>query len=207
MNSTPKNSVKNNVLVPTVVESTSQGVRTSDIYSRLLEDRIIFLNGPVNSVSANLVIAQLLFLETVDPEKDIYLYINSPGGSVVDGLAIYDTMQFIKCDVCTICIGMAASMGAFLLAAGTKGKRSALPNGKILIHQVLSEIGYAQASDIEIHAEDVKKTKILMNKYLAEFTGQPYDKVVQDTDRDKYMTSQEALEYGLIDNIYVKRGE
>ncbi len=206
MNSTPKNDVKNNVLVPTVVESTSQGVRTSDIYSRLLEDRIIFLNGVVNSVTANLVIAQLLFLETVDPEKDIYLYINSPGGSVVDGLAIYDTMQFIKCDVCTICIGMAASMGAFLLAGGTKGKRSALPNGKILIHQVLSEIGYSQASDIEIHAEDVKKTKITMNKYLAEFTGQPYDKVVQDTDRDKYMTSQEALEYGLIDNIYVKRG-
>ncbi len=206
MNSTPKDTVKNNVLIPTVVETTSQGVRTSDIYSRLLEDRIIFLNGVVNSTTANLVIAQLLFLETVDPEKDIYLYINSPGGSVVDGLAIYDTMQFIKCDVCTICIGMAASMGAFLLAGGAKGKRSALPNGKILIHQVLSEIGYSQASDIEIHAEDVKKTKITMNKYLAEFTGQPYDKVVQDTDRDKYMTAQEALEYGLIDNIYVKRG-
>ncbi len=193
------------VLVPTVVETTAQGARSSDIYSRLLEDRIIFLNGKVDNVSANLVIAQLLFLETIDPEKDIYLYINSPGGSVVDGLAIYDTMQFIKCDVATICIGQAASMGAFLLAGGKKGKRSALKNGEILIHQVLGGT-QGQASDVEIYAENLKKTKIKMNKYLAEFTGQPYEKVVMDTDRDKIMSAEEALEYGIIDNIYVERG-
>ncbi len=193
------------VLVPTVVETTAQGARSADIYSRLLEDRIIFLNGKVDNVSANLVIAQMLFLETVDPEKDIYLYINSPGGSVVDGLAIYDTMQFIKCDVATICIGQAASMGAFLLAGGKKGKRSALKNGEILIHQVLGGT-QGQASDVEIYAENLKKTKIKMNKYLAEFTGQPYEKVVMDTDRDKIMSAEEALEYGIIDNIYVERG-
>lgn len=192
------------ILVPTVVETTSQGSRSSDIYSRLLEDRIIFLNGKVDNISANLIIAQLLFLETKDPDKDIYLYINSPGGSVVDGLAIYDTMQYIKCDVQTICIGQAASMGAFLLAGGTRGKRSALPNGEILIHQVLGGT-QGQASDVEIYAENLKKTKIKMNEYLARFTGQPYEKIVRDTDRDKIMSAQEALEYGIIDNIYEKR--
>ena len=187
-------------LVPTVVEQTGRGERAYDIYSRLLKDRIIFLSGEVNDISANLVVSQLLFLEAEDPDKDIYLYINSPGGSVSDGMAIYDTMQYIKPDVCTICIGMAASMGAFLLAAGAKGKRFALPNSEIMIHQPLGG-AKGQATDIQIHAENILKTKERLNRMLAKNTGQEYETICKDTERDNFMTADEAKEYGLIDEV------
>ncbi len=191
-------------LVPVVIEQTSRGERSYDIYSRLLNDRIIVLSDEVNDVTASLVVAQLLFLESENPDKDIQLYINSPGGSVSAGMAIYDTMQFIKCDVSTICIGLAASMGAFLLAAGAKGKRYSLPNSEIMIHQPLGG-ARGQATDIQIQAEQILKIKKKLNTILSERTGQPYDKVVADTDRDNYMSAEEALEYGLIDKIMEKR--
>ena len=187
-------------LVPTVIESTSRGERALDIYSRLLKDRIIFLADEVNDVTASLVVAQILFLESEDPTKDINLYINSPGGSVVSGMAIYDTMQYVKCDVSTICMGMAASMGAFLLAGGTKGKRFALPNAEIMIHQP-SGGAQGQATEIKIAAEHILKTKKKMNEMLAANTGQPIEVIERDTERDNYMTAQEALEYGLIDQV------
>ncbi|MCI5943151.1 MAG: ATP-dependent Clp endopeptidase proteolytic subunit ClpP [Eubacterium sp.] len=191
-------------LVPYVVEQTSHGERSYDIYSRLLKDRIIILGEEVNDVTASLVVSQMLFLEAEDPDKDINFYIMSPGGSVTAGMAIYDTMQFIKCDVSTICMGMAASMGAFLLAGGTKGKRLALPNAEIMIHQP-SGGAQGQATEIEIAAEHILKTKEKMNRILAENTGQTYEKVKADTERDNYMTAQEALEYGLIDVVIEKR--
>ncbi len=191
-------------LVPYVVEQTSRGERSYDIFSRLLNDRIIMLNEEVNSTTASLVVAQLLFLEGQDPNKDISLYINSPGGSVTDGLAIYDTMQYIKCDVSTICMGMAASMGAFLLAAGTKGKRYALPNSDIMIHQP-SGGAKGQATDIEIHTKHILHTKQKLNEILAQNTGQPFDVIARDTERDNFMTAQQALEYGLIDKVIEKR--
>jgi ATP-dependent clp protease, proteolytic subunit clpP len=187
-------------LVPTVIESTSRGERAFDIYSRLLKDRIIFLADEVNDVTASLVVAQILFLESEDPTKDINLYINSPGGSVVSGMAIYDTMQYVKCDVSTICMGMAASMGAFLLAGGTKGKRFALPNAEIMIHQP-SGGAQGQATEIKIAAEHILKTRKKMNEMLAANTGQPIEVIERDTERDNYMTAQEALEYGLIDQV------
>ncbi len=191
-------------LVPYVVEQTSRGERSYDIYSRLLEDRIIMLTEEVNSASASVVVAQLLYLEGQDPTKDISLYINSPGGSVTDGMAIYDTMQYIKCDVSTICMGMAASMGAFLLAAGTKGKRYSLPNSDIMIHQP-SGGAQGQATDMEIHTRHILNTKQRLNEILAANTGQPVDVIAQDTNRDNFMTAQQALEYGLIDKIIEKR--
>ncbi len=191
-------------LVPYVVEQTSRGERSFDIYSRLLEDRIIMLTEEVNSASASVVVAQLLYLEGQDPTKDISLYINSPGGSVTDGMAIYDTMQYIKCDVSTICMGMAASMGAFLLAAGTKGKRYSLPNSDIMIHQP-SGGAQGQATDMEIHTRHILNTKQRLNEILAANTGQPVDVIAQDTNRDNFMTAQQALEYGLIDKIIEKR--
>ena len=191
-------------LVPVVIEQTSRGERSYDIYSRLLNDRIIVLSDEVNDVTASLVVAQLLFLESENPDKDIQLYINSPGGSVSSGMAIYDTMQFIKCDVSTICIGMAASMGAFLLAAGAKGKRFSLPNSEIMIHQPLGG-ARGQATDIQIQAEQILKIKDKLNRILSERTGQPLEKVIADTERDNYMSAQEALEYGLIDKIMEKR--
>ena len=187
-------------LVPYVVEQTSRGERSYDIYSRLLKDRIIFLGEEVNEVTAGLVVAQLLFLESEDPGKDIHLYINSPGGVVTAGLAIYDTMNYIKCDVETICIGLAASMGAFLLAGGTKGKRYALPNAEIMIHQP-SGGAKGQATDIKIAADNIQKTKHRLNTILAENTGKPYEVVAADTERDNYMSAEEAKEYGLIDGV------
>ena len=187
-------------LVPYVLESTSRGERTSDIYSRLLKDRIIFLGEEVNDVTASLVVAQLLFLEAEDPNKDISLYINSPGGSVTAGMAIYDTMNYIKCDVSTICLGMAASMGAFLLSGGTKGKRYALPNAEVMIHQP-SGGARGQATEIQIVAENILRTKKKLNEILAANTGQPYDVIVRDTERDNYMTAEQAKEYGLIDCV------
>lgn len=190
-------------LVPVVIEQTSRGERSFDIYSRLLKERIIFLGEEVNDVSANLVVAQLLFLESEDPSKDISLYINSPGGSISAGMAIYDTMQYIKCDVSTICVGMAASMGAFLLAGGTKGKRKALPNAEILIHQPLGG-AQGQATEIEIAAKHIIRTKERMNRLLAENTGKTYEELVRDTDRDNWMMAQEAVEYGLIDSVVEK---
>ncbi len=192
-------------LVPYVVEQTNRGERSYDIYSRLLNDRIVMLNEEVNSASASVVVAQLLYLESQDPTKDISLYINSPGGgSVTDGFAIYDTMQYIKCDVSTICMGMAASMGAFLLAAGTKGKRIALPNSTIMIHQPLG--GYkGQATDMEIHTRYMLDIKARLNKILSENTGKPLDIIKNDTERDNFMTAQQALEYGLIDKVIDKR--
>ena len=191
-------------LVPYVVEQTNRGERSYDIYSRLLNDRIVMLNEEVNSATASIIVAQLLYLESQDPTKDISLYINSPGGSVTDGLAIYDTMQYIKCDVSTICMGMAASMGAFLLSAGTKGKRLALPNSTIMIHQPLG--GYkGQATDMEIHTRYMLDTKARLNRILSENTGKPLDVVKADTERDNFMTAQEALEYGLIDKVIDKR--
>ena len=190
--------------VPYVVEQTNRGERSYDIYSRLLNDRIIMLHDEVNTATASVVVAQLLFLESQDPTKDISLYINSPGGSVTDGLAIYDTMQYIKCDVSTICMGMAASMGAFLLSAGTKGKRLALPNSTIMIHQPLG--GYkGQATDMEIHTRYMLDTKARLNRILSENTGKPLDIIKNDTERDNFMTAQEALEYGLIDKVIDKR--
>ncbi len=191
-------------LVPTVVEQTGRGERAYDIYSRLLKDRIIFLGDEVNDVTAGLVVAQLLFLEAEDPDKDIHLYINSPGGSVTAGMAIYDTMQYIKPDVSTICIGMAASMGAFLLNAGAKGKRFALPNSEIMIHQPLGG-AKGQATDIEIHAKWILKIKEKLNKILAERTGQPLEKIQMDTERDNFMSADEAKEYGLIDEVITNK--
>lgn len=187
-------------LVPYVLESTSRGERTYDIYSRLLKDRIIFLGEEVNDVTASLVVAQLLFLEAEDPNKDISLYTNSPGGSVTAGMAIYDTMNYIKCDVSTICLGMAASMGAFLLSGGTKGKRYALPNAEVMIHQP-SGGARGQATEIQIVAENILRTKKKLNEILAANTGQPYDVIVRDTERDNYMTAEQAKEYGLIDCV------
>lgn len=191
-------------LVPYVIEQTSRGERNYDIYSRLLKDRIIFLGEEVNDVSANLVVAQLLFLESEDPGKDIHLYINSPGGSVTAGWAIYDTMQYIKCDVSTMCMGLAASMGAFLLAGGTKGKRFALPHSEIMIHQP-SGGAKGQATEIEIVANQILKTKRQLNEVLAANTGQPIDVIAKDTERDNYMTAQEAMAYGLIDKVIEHR--
>ena len=187
-----------------VVQQTNRGERSYDIYSRLLNDRIVFLSEEVNDVTASLVVAQLLYLEAQDADKDIQLYINSPGGSISSGMAIYDTMNFIKCDVSTICIGMAASMGAFLLAAGAKGKRIALPNSEIMIHQPLGGM-QGQATDIKIHADHILRIKDKMNRILAENTGKPLKTIEKDTERDNFMTAQEALEYGLIDKIYEKR--
>ena len=191
-------------LVPYVVEQTSRGERSYDIYSRLLKDRIIFLGEEVNETTASLIVAQLLFLESEDPGKDIQLYINSPGGVVSCGLAIYDTMQYIKCDVSTICIGMAASMGAFLLAGGTKGKRMALPNAEIMIHQP-SGGAKGQATEIQIAAENILKTKKKLNEIIAANTGKPIEQVAQDTERDYYMSAEEAKEYGIIDSIITNR--
>lgn len=193
-------------LVPMVVEQTNRGERSYDIYSRLLKDRIIFLGGPIDDDVANLVVAQLLFLEAEDPEKDIFLYLNSPGGSISAGMAIYDTMQYIRPDVHTICIGLAASMGAFLLAAGTKGKRTALPNSEILIHQPLIGGGgiSGQATEVEIHAKHLLFVRERMNRILAERTGQTIEKVAADTDRDHYMTAEEAKDYGLVDEVLEK---
>ena len=193
-------------LIPYVVEQTSRGERSYDIYSRLLKDRIIFLGEEVNANSAAVVVAQMLFLEAEDPGKDIHLYINSPGGEISSGMAIYDTMQYIKCDVSTICIGMAASMGAFLLAGGTKGKRMALPNAEIMIHQP-SGGSRGQATEIEIAAKHILKLKGSLNKILSENTGQPIEKVAEDTERDNWMSADEALKYGLIDSVVVKRAE
>jgi ATP-dependent Clp protease, protease subunit len=191
-------------LIPMVIEQSGRGERSYDIYSRLLRERVVFLVGPVNDQTANLVVAQLLFLESENPDKDISLYINSPGGSVSAGMAIYDTMNFIKPSVSTLCIGMAASMGAFLLAAGEKGKRFALPNSKIMIHQPLGGM-QGQATDIEIHAKDILKTKATLNKILAERTGQPLDKIERDTDRDYFLEADEAKNYGLVDQVIAKR--
>ena len=193
-------------LVPMVVEQTGHGERSYDIYSRLLNDRIVFLADEVNDVTASLVVAQLLYLEAQDPDKDISLYINSPGGSITAGMAIFDTMNFIKCDVSTICVGLAASMGAFLLAAGKKGKRLALKNSEIMIHQPLGGM-QGQASDIKIHAEHILKTREKMNQILAEITGKPLETIVQDTDRDNFMSADDALAYGLVDKVLEKRGD
>ena len=191
-------------LVPYVIQQTSRGERSYDIYSRLLKERIIFLGEEVNDVTAGLVVSQLLFLESEDPDKDINLYINSPGGSVTAGMAIYDTMQYVKCDVSTMCMGMAASMGAFLLSGGTKGKRLALPNAEIMIHQP-SGGAQGQATEIEIAAEHILRTKKKLNTILSENTGQPYETLVKDTERDNWLTAQEALEYGLIDKVMENR--
>ena len=191
-------------LVPTVIEQTNRGERAYDIYSRLLNDRIVFLSDEVNDVTASLVVAQLLFLEAQDPDKDISLYINSPGGSVSSGFAIYDTMNYIKCDVSTICVVMAASMGAFLLSAGAKGKRFALPNSEIMIHQPLGGM-QGQASDIKIHADHILRTRERLNRILSQNTGKPLDVIERDTERDNFMTAAEAAEYGLIDKVYEKR--
>ena len=193
-----------NTVVPYVVEQTGKGERSYDIYSRLLEDRIIFLTGEINDAVADAVVAQLLYLEGKDPNKDICLYINSPGGSVTAGLAIYDTMNYIKCDVSTICIGLAASMGAFLLSSGAKGKRYALPNSEIMIHQPLGG-AQGQASDIKIQADHIIKTKHRLNTILSQNSGKPYEVVEKDTDRDNYLSAEAAKEYGLIDQIFVKR--
>ncbi len=192
----------NNSLVPYVIEQTSKGERSYDIFSRLLKERIIFLSEPVDSASASVVVAQLLFLDAEEPGKDIFLYINTPGGSITDGMAIYDTMQYIKSDVCTICVGMAASMGSVLLAAGAKGKRYALPNSEVLIHQPLISGGLSgQTTEIKIHADHMVKTREKLNKILSERTGQPLDVIERDTERDHYMTAEEAKEYGLIDEV------
>ena len=195
---------KNEFIIPYVLERTANGERSYDLYSRLLQDRIIFVSGEINSAMANTIVAELLFLESQDPKKDIYMYINSPGGSVIDGLAIFDTMRFIACDVVTICVGLAASMGAFLLAAGTKGKRFSLPHSEIMIHQVLG--GYqGQATDIEIHAKNTLRIKRLMNECLASFTGKSVEQVTADCERDNFMTAEEAKAYGLIDEVYTSR--
>ena len=193
-----------NTVIPYVIENTGKGERSYDIYSRLLEDRIIFLTGEINDAVADTIVAQLIYLEGQDPDKDICLYINSPGGSVTAGMAIYDTMNYIKCDVTTICIGMAASMGAFLLSSGTKGKRFALKNSEIMIHQPLGG-AQGQASDIKIQADHIIKTKHKLNSILAENCGKPYEVLERDTDRDNYLSAEEAKEYGLIDDIFVKR--
>ena len=197
--------ITNNYLIPTVIEKTHNGERAYDIYSRLLKERVIFLVGPVNDQTANLVVAQLLFLESENPDKDISLYINSPGGSVSAGMSVFDTMNFIKPHVSTLCIGMAASMGAFLLAAGEKGKRFSLPNSKVMIHQPLGGTR-GQATEIEIHAREILKTREQLNKILAERTGQPMEKIQRDTERDYYLSADESKEYGLIDQVINKRG-
>jgi len=199
-----QNEVRNLGLVPMVIEQSGRGERAYDIYSRLLKDRLIFLVGPVEENTANLIVAQMLFLESENPEKDIHFYINSPGGSVSAGLAIYDTMQFIKPDVSTLCTGMAASMGAFLLAAGAKGKRFALPNSTVMIHQPLGGFR-GQASDIEIHAKHILSLRERLNKLLAEHTGKPLEDIARDTDRDNFLDAQQACEYGLIDKVLHKR--
>ena len=191
-------------LVPVVVEQTSRGERSYDIYSRLLNDRIIFLSDEVNDVTASLVVAQMLYLEAQDPDKDIYLYINSPGGSISAGMAIYDTMNYIKCDVSTICVGMAASMGAFLLSSGAKGKRFALPNAEVMIHQPLGGTR-GQATDIKIHADHILRIRAKLNKLLSEQTGKPLKTIERDTERDNYMTAGEACEYGLVDKVITKK--
>ena len=191
-------------LVPVVVEQTTRGERSYDIYSRLLNDRIIFLSDEVNDVTASLVVAQLLYLEAQDPDKDIYLYINSPGGSITAGMAIYDTMNYIKCDVSTICVGMAASMGAFLLSSGAKGKRFALPNAEVMIHQPLGGM-QGQATDIKIHADRILKIKAKLNNLLAEQTGKPLATIETDTERDNFMTADEACAYGLVDKVITKK--
>jgi len=191
--------------VPYVVEQSPRGERSYDIFSRLLNDRIIVLSDEVNDTTASLVVAQLLYLEGQDPDKDISLYINSPGGSISAGMAIHDTMNYIKCDVSTTCMGLAASMGAFLLASGAKGKRYALPNAEIMIHQPLMRGLQGQATDIQIHADHIVRTKEKLNRMLSEYTGQPYEKVVLDTERDNYLTAQQAMEYGLIDAVVTKR--
>ncbi|MBQ1260585.1 MAG: ATP-dependent Clp endopeptidase proteolytic subunit ClpP [Clostridia bacterium] len=191
-------------LVPMVIEQNSRGERSYDIYSRLLNDRIIFLSDEVNDTTASLTVAQLLYLEAQDPEKDVYLYINSPGGSISAGMAIYDTMNYIKCDVCTICVGMAASMGAFLLSSGAKGKRFALPNSEIMIHQPLGGM-QGQATDIKIHADHILRIREKLNKILASQTGKPLKTIEKDTERDNFMTADEALAYGLIDKVITKK--
>lgn len=195
-------------LVPMVVEQTGRGERSYDIFSRLLEDRIIFLADQINDATASLVVAQLLYLESKDPDKDIQLYIDSPGGSITAGMAIYDTMQYIKCDVSTICIGMAASMGAFLLASGTKGKRFCLPNSEVMIHQPLISGGLSgQATDIKIYSDHLVKTKEKMNRTLAELTGKTYEQVAEDTERDNFMSAEEAKAYGLVDDVIVRKNK
>ena len=199
----PRNYTRD-ALVPMVVEQTNRGERSYDIFSRLLNDRIIFLSDEVNDATASLIVAQMLFLEAQDPDKDISFYINSPGGSVTAGMAIYDTMQFIKCDVSTICLGMAASMGAFLLSSGTKGKRFALPHSEVMIHQPLGG-ARGQASDIQIQAEQILRVKATLNRILAENTGKPLEVIERDTDRDNYMTAEEAMAYGLVDKVITKR--
>ena len=199
----PRNYTRD-ALVPMVVEQTNRGERSYDIFSRLLNDRIIFLSDEVNDATASLIVAQMLFLEAQDPDKDISFYINSPGGSVTAGMAIYDTMQFIKCDVSTICLGMAASMGAFLLSSGTKGKRFALPHSEVMIHQPLGG-ARGQASDIQIQAEQILRVKATLNRILAENTGKPIEIIERDTDRDNYMTAEEAMAYGLVDKVISKR--
>ena len=200
--------IQNNTLIPTVIEQSGRGERAFDIYSRLLKERIIFLIGPVDDHTANLVVAQLLFLESENPDKDIYFYINSPGGSVTAGMSIYDTMKFIKPDVQTLCLGQAASMGAFLLSAGTKGKRFALPNSRVMIHQPLISGGLGgQASDIEIHARELLKLKEKLNQMLAEHTGKSLEQIERDTDRDNFMSAQEAADYGLIDKVITTRAD
>ena len=193
-------------LIPMVIEQSGRGERAYDIYSRLLKERVVFLVGPVNEVSANLIVAQLLFLESENPDKDIYFYINSPGGSVSAGLAIYDTMQFVKPEVSTLCIGQAASMGAFLLAAGAKGKRFCLPNSRVMIHQPMGGF-QGQASDVEIHAREILYLRSRLNEMLAKHTGQTIEVIERDTDRDYFMSSDQALDYGLIDKILQKRNE
>ena len=198
--------IQNNLLIPMVIEQTGRGERSYDIYSRLLKERVIFLVGPVNDASANLVVAQLLFLEAENPDQAIHLYINSPGGSVTAGMSIYDTMNFIKPDVSTLCLGQAASMGAFLLSAGTKGKRYALPHSRVMIHQPLISGGLGgQASDIEIHARELLKTKATLNELLAKHSGQPLEKIERDTDRDNFLSAQEAVNYGLVDHVTTSR--
>ena len=205
MSEKPKQEVlKTNQLVPMVVEQTPRGERAYDIYSRLLKERVIFLTGPIEDVVANLVVAQMLYLEAENPDKDISLYINSPGGSVTSGLSIYDTMQFIKPDVSTLCVGQAASMGAVLLTGGAKGKRHALPNSRVLIHQVMGGF-QGQASDIEIHAQEILSIKQKLNKMLSSHSGQKIDKIAKDSDRDNFMSPEEAVEYGLIDSVMVTR--
>ena len=200
--------IRNNTLIPTVIEQSGRGERAFDIYSRLLKERIIFLVGPVNDQTANLVVAQLLFLESENPDKDIFLYINSPGGSVSAGMSIYDTMNFIKPDVSTLCLGQAASMGAFLLSAGAKGKRFALPNSRVMIHQPLISGGLGgQASDIEIHAKELLKLKAKLNQLLAEHCGRTLDELERDTDRDNFMSAEEAQAYGLIDQVLSSRSD
>jgi ATP-dependent Clp protease protease subunit len=198
--------ITESALVPMVVEQTAKGERSYDIYSRLLKERVIFLCGQVEDHMANLIVAQMLFLESESPEKDIYLYINSPGGSVTAGLSIYDTMQFIRPNVSTVCIGQAASMGAFLLSGGEKGKRYCLPNARVMIHQPLGGF-QGQASDFEIHAKEILYIKEKLNRLMAEHTGQPYDKVAEDTDRDNFLSAESAVEYGLVDAILTQRSD